>query len=150
MIYWFTGRTQSGKTTLGKKLHSFLQTEKRNWRKDVFHIDDTDVANLINNKNLTISEKDEIASYCRFASEIISHSGCDIVVTSTSPYIDAREEFKEKMSDSMVEIYIRSNSGKLRGYEPPETNFIDVDVSNDSIDTSFSKIINNLNKLNKL
>ena len=28
MIYWFTGQPSSGKTTLGTKLHRFLQTEK--------------------------------------------------------------------------------------------------------------------------
>jgi adenylylsulfate kinase-like enzyme len=39
MIYWFTGQTGSGKTVLATKLRDFLQTEKRNWRKDVFLID---------------------------------------------------------------------------------------------------------------
>jgi adenylylsulfate kinase-like enzyme len=38
MIYWFTGQTGAGKTVLGSKLRDFLQTEKRNWRKDVFFI----------------------------------------------------------------------------------------------------------------
>jgi len=36
MIYWFTGQPGSGKTVLATKLKDFLQTEKRNWRKDVF------------------------------------------------------------------------------------------------------------------
>ena len=39
MIYWFTGQRGVGKTVLGNKLRDFLQTEKRNWRKDVFLID---------------------------------------------------------------------------------------------------------------
>ena len=46
MIYWFTGQsTWVGKTVLGKKLHSFLKTEKRNWRRDVFHLDGDDLEN---------------------------------------------------------------------------------------------------------
>ena len=40
-----------GKTTLGKKLHKFLQTEKRNWRKDVFHLDGDDLRELTHNKD---------------------------------------------------------------------------------------------------
>ncbi len=35
MIYWFTGQPGAGKTTLGKKLHSFLKTEKRNKMKNL-------------------------------------------------------------------------------------------------------------------
>ena len=36
-IYWLTGQPAHGKTVLGKMLVELLQTEKRNWRKDVFH-----------------------------------------------------------------------------------------------------------------
>ena len=39
MVYWFTGQPGAGKTILGKKLHTFLKTEKRNWRQSVFHLD---------------------------------------------------------------------------------------------------------------
>ena len=39
---------------------------------------------------------------------------------------------------------------RARDYEAPEIKFIDVDTTTDSPDTSFSKIINNLNQLSKL
>ena len=51
MIYWFTGQPSSGKTTLGTKLHRFLKTEKRNWRRDVFHLDGDDLRLLTINKD---------------------------------------------------------------------------------------------------
>ena len=51
MIYWFTGQPAHGKTVLGKKLHSFLKTQKRNWRKDVFHLDGDDLRELTINKD---------------------------------------------------------------------------------------------------
>ena len=51
MIYWFTGQPGAGKTVLGKKLHSFLKTEKRNWRKSVFHVDGDDLRELTINKD---------------------------------------------------------------------------------------------------
>ena len=43
MVYWFTGQPGAGKTVLGSKLHEFLKSEKRNWRKDVFHLDGYDL-----------------------------------------------------------------------------------------------------------
>jgi tRNA uridine 5-carbamoylmethylation protein Kti12 len=43
MIYFFTGKPNSGKTTLGKMLAEFLKTERRNWRKPVFYIDESDI-----------------------------------------------------------------------------------------------------------
>ena len=46
MIYWFTGQPSAGKTTLGTKLHRFLKTEKRNWRRDVFHLDGDNLREL--------------------------------------------------------------------------------------------------------
>ena len=122
MIYWFTGQPSSGKTTLGSKLHKFLETEKRNWRKSVFHIDGDDLRKLTVNKD----------------------------------YSDLREEFKTKMKDEIVEIYLHTTERRerykyrARDYEKPEIKFIDVDTTKDSADTSFSKIINHLNKLEKL
>ena len=67
-----------------------------------------------------------------------------------------REEFKEKLGDNIVELYTHTTEKReryryrVKDYEPPQINFIDVDTTKDSIETSFSKIINNLNKLEKL
>ena len=50
-IYWFTGQPAHGKTVLGKKLVELLRTEKRNWRKNVFHLDGDDLRELTINKD---------------------------------------------------------------------------------------------------
>ena len=60
MIYWFTGQPSSGKTTLGSKLHKFLETEKRNWRKSVFHIDGDDLRKLTVNKDYSDKGRENI------------------------------------------------------------------------------------------
>ena len=49
MIYLFTGQPGSGKTTMAKKLQFWLQTDKKNWRKDVFHIDGDQLRELFPN-----------------------------------------------------------------------------------------------------
>ena len=69
---------------------------------------------------------------------------------------ELREEFKTKMGVDMIELYTHTTEKReryryrVKDYEKPEVNFIDVDTTIDDPNTSFSKIINNLNKLEKL
>jgi adenylylsulfate kinase-like enzyme len=156
MIYWFTGQPSSGKTTLGTKLHRFLQTEKRNWRKSVFHIDGDDLRKLTSNKDYSDSGRENNIRTAQTMAQYIHNNDCDVVVSLVAPFIALREELKEKMGEDMVEIYVHTTERReryryrVRDYEAPEINFIDVDTTTDSPDISFSKIINHLNKLQKL
>ncbi len=156
MIYWFTGQPSSGKTTLGTKLHRFLQTEKRNWRKSVFHIDGDDLRKLTSNKDYSDSGRENNIRTAQTMAQYIHNNDCDVVVSLVAPFRALREELKEKMGEDMVEIYVHTTERReryryrVRDYEAPEINFIDVDTTTDSPDISFSKIINHLNKLQKL
>tara|TARA_B100001564_G_scaffold235503_1_gene199039 strand:+ start:1268 stop:1738 length:471 start_codon:yes stop_codon:yes gene_type:complete len=156
MIYWFTGQPSSGKTTLGSKLHKFLETEKRNWRKSVFQIDGDDLRKLTVNKDYSDKGRENNIRLAQTMAEYIHNNECDVVVSLVSPYLNLREEFKTKMKDDIVEIYLHTTEKRerykyrARDYEKPEIKFIDVDTTKDSPDTSFSKIVNHLNKLEKL
>ena len=156
MIYWFTGQPSSGKTTLGTKLYKFLKTEKRNWRKSVFHIDGDDLRKLTVNKDYSEKGRENNIRTAQTMAEYIHNNGCDVVVSLVAPYKWLREEFKDKIGSDIVEIYLHTTEKReryryrARDYEAPEINFIDVDTTSDSPDTSFSKIINNLNQLSKL
>ena len=156
-IYWFTGQPGSGKTTLGKKLHNFLKTEKRNWRKDVFHLDGDDLRELTANKDYSEEGRISNMKNAQMITEYLHNQGCDVVVSLVAPYRGLREEFKDKFSDGdFQEIYLHTIEKQERDnfhaedYEQPEINFIDIDTTKNSPDTSFSKLINHLNKLNKL
>ena len=153
MIYWFTGQPGAGKTTLGKKLHSFLKTEKRNWRRDVFHLDGDDHRELTTNKDY--SEEGRITNIrnAHMIAQYLHNNGCDVVVSLVAPYRWLREEFKEKIGvHEFQEFYVHTTEKrerdryKSKDYEQPEVNFIDVDTTKDSPDISFSRIINNLGK----
>ena len=78
MVY---GSTWCGKTVLGKKLHSFLKTEKRNWRRDVFHLDGDDLRELTVNKDY--SEKGRIQNIrnAQMITQYLHNNGCDVVVS---------------------------------------------------------------------
>lgn len=156
MIYWLIGQPSSGKTTLGLKLHKFLKTEKRNWRRDVFHVDGDNLRELFQNKDYSeIGRRTNIINAQALVS-YLHENGCDVVVSIVAPYLDLREEFKEKYSANFVEIYLHTTEVRERdhfhvpNFEPPVSNFIDIDTTKDSPNTSFSKIITNLHKLNKL
>ena len=157
MIYWFTGQPGAGKTVLGKKLHSFLKTEKRNWRRDVFHLDGDDLRELTINKDYSEEGRVRNIRNAQMIVEYLHNNGCDVVVSLVAPYRWLREEFKEKIGfNNFTEFYVHTSEKrerdkfKVKDYEQPEIEFIDIDTTKDSPDISFSKIINHTNKILKL
>lgn len=144
MIYLFTGQPGSGKTTLGKKLQMWLQTDKANWRKSVFHIDGDQLRELFPNTDYSkegryknIQKAFDIAKY-------LDNAGNDVVISLVSPYKELRDEFKSQCK--VQEIYCHTK--KIRGredkfaldYEPPTEFFINLDTSENPDDT-FKKLI---------
>jgi adenylylsulfate kinase-like enzyme len=140
-IYWFTGQNGVGKTTLANKLKDFLQTQKRNWRKDVFLID---------------FEHHSQLGESQIISTFLLENNCDVVVAITDTSKQHRDEFKALINDRFVELYIHSNRkkskelAKVSGYEAPTENFFDIDTTSDNPTQSFTKLIHHLGKIDKL
>jgi adenylylsulfate kinase-like enzyme len=137
MIYWFTGQHDHGKIILGDRLFELLKTEKRNWRKSVFHLDEEKI------ETSDIYTIQAIAKY-------IHDSGCDVVVSSVSPEKNTREEFKSKLGNDIQEFYVYNLNSVDLNYQPPTENFIGVNITRGSIETSFNKLVNYLTENNKL
>ena len=140
-IYWFTGQSGVGKTVLANKLKDFLQTQKRNWRKDVFLID---------------FEHHSQLGEAQIISTFLLENNCDIVVAITDTSKQHRDEFKALINDRILELYIHSNRKKSKeltkvtGYEAPTENFFDIDTTSDNPTQSFTKLIHHLGKIDKL
>jgi adenylylsulfate kinase len=144
MIYLFTGQPGSGKTTLGKKLQFWLQTDKKNWRKSVFHIDGDQLRELFPNKDYSKEGRERNIQKAFDIAKYLDSNGTDVVISLVSPYRELREQFKSECK--VQEIYCHTK--KIRGredkfaldYEKPIQFFIDLDTS-DTLDTTFSKLI---------
>lgn len=151
MIYWFTGQPAHGKTVLGKKLQKFLQFEKQNWRKHVFHVDGDDLRALTINKDYSEQGRVNNIRNAQMIAEYLNQNDSDVVVSLVAPYRWLREEFKERLGMEMVEIYVHTSQPrerdqfKVADYEPPLENFIDIDTTEDSPEESFYKLLIHLN-----
>ena len=154
MIYWFTGQTGAGKTVLATKLKEFLQTEKRNWRKDVFQIDGDIVRELTDNQDQSEVGQTENIKDTQLIAQYIHDSGSDVVVSMVTPYKELREGFKAQIGEKIVEIYVYTTKKKLAqpisDYEMPEENFFEINTTSDNPTQSFSKLINYLKDIDKL
>jgi adenylylsulfate kinase-like enzyme len=154
MIYWFTGQSGAGKTVLATKLKEFLQTEKRNWRKDVFQIDGGIVRELTNNEDYSQIGEAESITDTQLIAEYIHSSGSDVVVSMVTPYKQLREGFKAQIGEKIVEIYVYTTKKKLvpitSDYETPDENFFEINTTSDNPTQSFSKLINYLKDIDKL
>ena len=156
-IYWFTGQPAHGKTVLGKKLVELLQTEKRNWRKDVFHVDGDDLRALTVNKDYSEQGRIDNIRRAQMIAEYLCNNECDVVVSLVAPYEWSREEFKERIGlDNFSEFYVHCSTPRERDhfhakdYVAPQKNFFDVDTTKDNPNQSFTKIVNHLRETNKL
>ena len=154
MIYWFTGQSGAGKTVLATKLKEFLQTEKRNWRKDVFQIDGDIVRELTDNQDQSEVGHIKNIKDTQLIAEYIHNSGSDVVVSMVTPYKELREGFKAQIGEKIVEIYVYTTKKKLvptiSDYETPEENFFEINTTSDNPTQSFSKLINYLKDIDKL
>ena len=150
MIYWFTGQPGAGKTVLGTKLKDFLQTEKRNWRKDVFHIDGDDLREIFNNKDFSKEGRIKNITFAQGLAKYLNMKGFDVIVSLVAPYKEVRESFKTDMGSELIEIYVYTD--ELRGreanhvsdYEQPTDNFISIDTTDVEPIGSLLEIINQI------
>lgn len=156
MIYYFIGQPSAGKTTLGEKLYKFLKTEKRNWRRTVFHVDGDDLRELYQNKDYSEKGRRTNIKNAQALIKYLHYNGCDVVVSIVTPYLDLRESFKKEFGADIVELFVNTTEKRerdhfhVKDFQKPEVNFINVDTTKDSPKTSFSKIINHLINLNKI
>jgi adenylylsulfate kinase-like enzyme len=147
MVYWLTGQPGSGKTILGIKLKNYLQSIKKEWGNEVFHLDGDHLRDLTNNKDYSEEGRRNNIRNAQMITEYLHINGYDVVVSLVAPFLDLREEFKSKLSENIKEIYVHCSDErprseyKVKDYQPPIDNYIDIDTTLDSEYESLVKIV---------
>ena len=141
MIYWFTGQPGAGKSTLAAALKSALKARKQS----VVHLDGEELRDITGNTDYGETGRiANIRSGQKLAAKLETE-GIAVIASFVSPYRALREELKAK--HRVVEIYVHTTA--IRGrekyhaktYEPPLSNFVDIDTTNATIEDCVGKIL---------
>ena len=139
MIIWLTGQPGSGKTTICKRIL---------WDKPgVFHIDGDDLRDLFENKDYSETGRRKNIELAQQIAQYLHKKGSDVVVSLVSPYKDQRDNFKEKMGDNLVEVYIHTTDVRgredffVKEYEAPTEKYLSIDTTNESVEESTKKVL---------
>lgn len=139
-VIWFMGQPGSGKTTL---CHAMLKYMGEN----TFHIDGDDLRNLFENKDYSTIGRRKNIQLAQQITEYLHNKGRSVLVSLVSPYKDQREDFKKKLGDCLVEVYVHTSEirGKedyfVKEFQPPTDNYIDIDTTDIPVDVCVNLIL---------
>lgn len=158
---WFTGLSQSGKTTIANKVSEILKEKGLN----IARLDgDTVRQNL--SKDLGFSKRDRDENIKRVGSlaKLFTQKGIPVIASFISPYKNQRQELREKIPN-FIEVFVncpleicekrdkrglyqKAREGKIQNftgisnpYEKPENPEIELRTDKESIEDCTAKII---------
>ena len=141
---WLTGQPASGKTTLASLLMSHLSNDNQKYI--YFNIDGDDLRDLFQNKDYSRKGREANIRLGMSIAAYLINKNCIPIISLVSPYRFLREEFKSKYN--VLEVYLHTD--EIRGrenyfaehYEPPESNFLEMDTTHKSEKESLDEILN--------
>jgi adenylylsulfate kinase-like enzyme len=141
---WLTGQPASGKTTLANLLIEELQ--KNSSENTYLNIDGDDLRNLFQNKDYSRKGREANIRLGMSIAAYLVNKGYVPIISLVSPYKYLREEFKSKYK--VLEVYMHTT--EIRGrenyfvddYEPPTSDFIDMDTTLKTEEESLDEIFN--------
>lgn len=141
---WLTGQPASGKTTLASLLISDLSNANQKYK--YFNIDGDDLRDLFQNKDYSRKGREANIRLGMSIAAYLINKNCIPIISLVSPYRFLREEFKSKYN--VLEVYLHTD--EIRGrenyfvedYEPPESNFLEMDTTHKSEKESLDEILN--------
>jgi adenylylsulfate kinase len=145
MIIWLTGQPGSGKTTISNMLLKHYKEKTNN----VITIDGDNLREMTNNYDYTIEGRFKNIINAQMITRFLHHNGFIVIVALVAPYLDLRESFKNEFKNQLIEIYVHCDSprrgNQVEEYEPPKTNFINVNTTSKKVEETVRYIINKIN-----
>lgn len=144
MIFWFTGLSGVGKTTLGMRLVAALN---RMGRKVVF-LDGDELRRVSRNSDFSAQGRKRNVDLAQWFAKRTHEAGTDAVVAVVSPFRGQRESFKAKLNRKgrvLLEFYVHrstitNNPKDGVDYEEPKRDYVDI-VTDGSVDESFKRVL---------
>ena len=111
-------------------------------------MDGDDLREIFNNKDYSESGRRKNIELAQHISHFLHNKGNNVLVSLVSPYRDQREDFKNTLKGSIIEIYVHTDHIRgredfhVKNYEEPIDNFLDMDTSDVLIETCVNQILN--------
>jgi adenylyl-sulfate kinase len=161
LTVWLTGLSSSGKSTLGRAVYD--QLSAAGYRVDLL---DGDEVRLFLSRGLGFSKEDRDENIRRigYAAELLTRNGVIAVVSAISPYREARNQVRARISNflevfvnaslavcerrDVKGLYKRARAGQLKAftgiddpYEPPLNPEVECRTAEESVAESCSRIV---------
>lgn len=165
-VFWFTGLSGAGKTTLALKLFQSLLSKG-------YPVELLD-GDVIRNKKPAIgfsksARLEHLENAAKIAAEL-ENQGITVIASFITPYEEARNDIRKRIRNyieihvetplSVCEsrdpkgLYKRARTGEIQNFtgisdpfDRPEHSEIRLDTSNEDIDTSFAKLVAEIKKI---
>lgn len=143
-IYWLTGSINDERDTLSKWLVELLQTDKRNWRKTVFYLNESTLPSL------SIGLTDDISTNhknIQLITNYLHQMGCDVVVSTKDTNPLELNRFKNTIdTDYFNQFHFTIDGNQIDS----DSDVIEINTQKVKTEKSFTKIVNHLKDINKL
>lgn len=146
-IYWLTGLVDNEQSVLSKWLVELLQTDKRNWRKSVFHLNEETLPSL--STHLTDSKPNKATNYrdIELVAKYLHYMGCDVVVSIEDTNPPVLSNFKKDIgAEYFNEFYLTTDGNRIN----VDSDVVKINIQKVNTEKSFTKIVNHLKDINKL
>jgi len=126
MIFWITGQSGAGKTTLSNWMKKELDTH-------AVTIDGDELRDVFSNKDYSVEGRKKNVELAQNIAKFLNSKYNSVIVSVIAPFREQREQFKKVMGNNIVEIFVKCDeirSPYTTEYEEPQQDFILINTNN--------------------
>lgn len=107
-VYWITGLSGAGKTTIGSRLYAVLSREKSN----IIMLDGDQFRQVLSNFDYSMAGRERLAGQCSKLCRMLSEQGIDVICCTIAMFDSCRAWNRENISN-YYEVYLKVSIEKL-------------------------------------